>query len=167
MYTTLIDAATLSQHLDDPSWVVLDARFDLTAPAKGETLYREAHIPGARYVSLDAHLSGAKSGTNGRHPLPSPDQAAATFGTLGVSRQTQVVFYDADLGMFAARAWWMLRWLGHDRVAVLDGGLAAWQRAGLPVTAAEEAWTPSVFEATPAEAQRVPAADLQAHAHAC
>ena len=163
MYTTLIDAATLAQHLDDPSWVVLDARFDLTAPAKGETLYREAHIPGARYVSLDVHLSGAKTGTNGRHPLPAPDVAAATFGSLGVSRQAQVVLYDADLGMFAARGWWMLRWLGHDRVAVLDGGLAAWQRAGLPVTAAEEPWTPTVFEAAPAEAQRVPAADVQAH----
>ncbi len=83
MYTTLIDAATLASHLDDPSWVVLDARFDLAAPARGETLYREGHLPGARYVSLDAHLSGAKTGTNGRHPLPAPEAAAAAFGQPG------------------------------------------------------------------------------------
>ena len=163
MYTTLIDVATLAQHLDDPSWVVLDARFDLTDPAKGEALYRQAHIPGARYVNLDAHLSGTKTGANGRHPLPTPDATAANFGALGVSRQHQVVLYDADMGMFAARGWWMLRWLGHERVAVLDGGLAAWQRAGLPVTATETAWTPAVFEATAAEARRVLADDVQAH----
>ena len=163
MHTTLIDAATLAAHLADPTWVVLDARFDLTAPAKGEALYREAHIPGARYVSLDAHLSGAKTGRNGRHPLPSPEAAAAAFGALGVSRDRQVVLYDADMGMFAARGWWMLRWLGHERVAVLDGGLAAWQRAALPVTAAEEHWTPAVFEAAPADERRVPADDVQAH----
>ncbi len=163
MYTTLIDAATLAQHLNDPSWVVLDARFDLTDPAKGEALYRQAHIPGARYVSLDTHLSGPKTGANGRHPLPSPAAAAASFGGLGVSRQHQVVLYDADMGMFAARGWWMLRWLGHEHVAVLDGGLAAWQRAGLPVTAAETAWAPAVFEPAPADTERVPADDVQAH----
>jgi len=107
MYTTLIDAATLAAHLADPGWVVLDARFDLTAPERGEVLYRGGHIPGARYVSLDAHLSGVKTGANGRHPLPAPDVAAATFGALGVSRDRQVVLYDADLGMFPARGWWM------------------------------------------------------------
>jgi thiosulfate/3-mercaptopyruvate sulfurtransferase len=163
MYTTLIEPATLADHLTDPAWVVLDTRFDLTAPAAGEALYREAHIPGARYVSLDTHLSGPKTGTNGRHPLPSPAAAAATFGALGVSRDSQVVAYDADLGSFAARAWWMLRWLGHDRVAVLNGGLAAWVRAGLPVTDAVEAWAPAVFEAVVTDAARVPAADVRAH----
>ena len=162
MYTTLIDAATLATHLDDPTWVVLDARFDLTVPAKGETLYGEGHIPGARYVSLDAHLSGPKTGANGRHPLPAPEQAARNFGRLGVSRPCQVVIYDADMGMYAARGWWMLRWLGHEHVAVLDGGLAAWQRAGLPVATAPESWTPAVFDAVPADARRVPADDVQA-----
>ena len=130
---------------------------------KGETLYREGHIPGARYVSLDAHLSGPKTGANGRHPLPSPEAAAASFGSLGVSPRSQVLLYDADMGMFAARGWWMLRWLGHERVAVLDGGLAAWQRAGLPVTAAIERWAPAVFTPAPAEARRVPAGDVLAH----
>ena len=163
MFTTLIDAPALAGHLADPDWVVLDARFDLTDPGKGQDLYRQAHIPGARYVSLDGHLSGMKTGANGRHPLPTPDTAAMNFGALGVSRQHQVVLYDADMGMFAARGWWMLRWLGHERVAVLDGGLAAWQRAGLPVTATETAWTPAVFESTAAEARRVLADDVQAH----
>ncbi|HUU36336.1 MAG TPA: sulfurtransferase [Vicinamibacterales bacterium] len=163
MFTTLIDAATLAAHLADPDWVVLDARFDLTAPEQGEVLYRAGHIPGARYVSLDAHLSGQKTGANGRHPLPSPEVAAATFASLGVSRQRQVVLYDADLGMFAARGWWILRWLGHERVAVLDGGLAAWQRAGLPVTNAHETWAPAVFDAVPAQAGPVPVTDVQAH----
>lgn len=163
MFTTLIDPATLAAHLDDPRWVVLDARFDLAAPEKGETLYREGHIPGARYVSLDAHLSGEKSGTNGRHPLPAPEVAAARFGALGIGPGTQVVIYDADMGMFAARGWWMLRWLGHQAVAVLDGGLAAWQRAGLPVTTAQAPWTPVRFEAQLADDRRVPAADVEAH----
>ncbi len=163
MFTTLIDPQTLAAHLADPRWVVLDARFDLTAPERGEALYREGHIPGARYVSLDAHLSGDKSGTSGRHPLPAPEVAADRFGALGIGPTSQVVLYDADMGMFAARGWWMLRWLGHQAVAVLDGGLAAWQRAGLPVTAAEERWTPARFDARLADDRRVPASDVEAH----
>ena len=163
MFTTLIDHATLSAHLGDPRWVVLDARFDLAAPASGEARYREGHIAGARYLSLDAHLSGEKSGTNGRHPLPSPDVAAARFAALGIGPDTQVVIYDADMGMFAARGWWMLRWLGHRAVAVLDGGLAAWQRAGLPVTTIEGTWAPAPFVARVADDWRVPASDVQAH----
>ncbi len=163
MFTTLIDAATLAAHLGDPDWVVLDARFDLTAPERGDELYRAGHIPGARYVNLDVHLSGPKTGSNGRHPLPSPDVAAASFAGLGVSRDSQVILYDADLGMFAARGWWMLRWLGHNRVAVLDGGLAAWQRAGLPVSDAPETWLPAAFAAAPVDTCRVPPADVHAH----
>lgn len=163
MHTTLIDAATLAAHLDDRSWVVLDARFDLAAPAKGETLYREGHLPGARYVHLDTHLSGEKSGTNGRHPLPAPEVAAARFGALGIGPGTQVVVYDADMGMFAARAWWMLRWVGHQAVAVLDGGFAAWQRAGLPVSTDQPAWTPVPFEARVEDDRRVPVGDVLSH----
>jgi thiosulfate/3-mercaptopyruvate sulfurtransferase len=162
MFTTLVDPATLSAHLDDPSWVVLDARFDLAAPARGEALFREGHVPGARYVSLDAHLSGAKTGANGRHPLPPPDVAAARFGQLGVSRESQVVLYDTDAGSFAARGWWMLRWLGHRGVAVLDGGFAAWSRAGLPVSTEVAAWTPAAFPLDVDETRRVSAADVLA-----
>lgn len=164
MFTTLIDPQTLAAHLGDPAWVVLDARFDLAAPARGEALYREGHIPGARYVSLDTHLSGEKSGTNGRHPLPSPEDAATRFGALGIGPNTQVVLYDADMGMFAARGWWMLRWLGHQAVAVLDGGLAAWQRAGLPVSTVEAPWSPVAFTTRDvADDRRVPASDVAAH----
>lgn len=162
MFTTLIDPVTLHSHLGDARWVVLDARFDLTNPASGGQQYREAHVPGARYVSLDADLSGAKSGANGRHPLPTPEAAAAAFGRLGLSRDQQIVIYDADAGQFAARAWWMLRWLGQRAVAVLDGGFAAWQRAGLPVSGAEVHWTPTTFEAEVSEAMRVPASDVAA-----
>ncbi len=163
MFTTLIDPQTLAAHLNDPAWVVLDARFDLAAPDKGQTLFHEGHIPGARYVHLDTHLSGAKTGANGRHPLPSPEDAATRFGALGIGPGTQVVLYDGDTGMFAARGWWMLRWLGHQAVAVLDGGFAAWQRAGLPVTTAESPWAPAAFEARVAEDRRVPLTDVEAH----
>ena len=163
MHTTLIDAPTLATHLDDPSWVVLDARFDLANPSKGETLYREGHVPGARYVHLDTHLSGEKTGHNGRHPLPAPEVAAARFGALGIGSHTQVVIYDGDTGMFAARAWWMLRWVGHQAVAVLDGGFAAWQRAGLPVSTDQPTWTPVAFAARVADDRRVPAADVLAN----
>lgn len=163
MFTTLVDPATLAAHLDDPAWVVLDARFDLAAPAAGEQQYRAGHVPGARYVHLDTHLSGEKTGTNGRHPLPAPEVAAARFGALGIGPGTQVVLYDGDMGMFAARGWWMLRWLGHRAVAVLDGGFAAWQRAGLPVTDAVESWALEVFTPRVADDPRVPAADVLAH----
>ena len=96
MFTTLIDPETLAAHLNDPTWVVLDARFDLAAPDKGQALFREGHVPGARYVHLDTHLSGPKTGANGRHPLPSPDDAATRFGALGIGPDTQVVLYDGD-----------------------------------------------------------------------
>lgn len=163
MFTTLIDPVTLHAHLGDPRWVVLDARFDLTDPGKGEQSYREGHLPGARYVHLDRDLSSEKTGANGRHPLPSPETAAATFGRLGLTREHQIVVYDADAGQFAARAWWMLRWLGQRAVAVLDGGFAAWQRAGLPVSADAVQWTPAAFDAELQETARVPASDVASH----
>src|SRR5919108_2289698 len=132
MHKTLIDPATLVEHLDDPDWVVIDTRFDLADPAKGEQQYLDAHIPGARYAHLDRDLSGEKTGTNGRHPLPPPDQMRTRFGALGISPSKQVIVYDADSGMFAARLWWMLRFMGHEAVAVLDGGLARGTRESRP-----------------------------------
>ena len=110
--------------------VVLDASFDLTDAAAGERAYLAAHLPGALYVHLDRDLCGAKTGHNGRHPLPDRAAFAATVGRLGITPSTQVVVYDRQGAMFAARLWWMLRWLGHAPVAVLDGGLAAWQAVG-------------------------------------
>ncbi|MGE0360700.1 MAG: sulfurtransferase [Vicinamibacterales bacterium] len=163
MFTTLIDAVSLMSYLHDPSWVVLDARFDLTAPTKGEALYREGHIPRARYVNLDTDLSGPKIGTTGRHPLPDPATAAATFGRLGIGPDTQVVVYDADAGQFAARAWWMLRWLGHTNVAVLDGGLAAWTAAGLALSDDEERWEPAVFTPRVDSGARLGVGDVLPH----
>jgi thiosulfate/3-mercaptopyruvate sulfurtransferase len=137
MHSTLISTRELAEHLDDPAWVVLDVRHDLAQPERwGEERYRDSHIPNARFVHLDRDLSAPKTGRNGRHPLPAPDACAELFSRLGIDAGTQVVAYDQDAGMFAARAWWMLRWLGHDAAAVLDGGFAKWTREGRPVTAA-------------------------------
>ncbi len=145
MHKTLITPSTLAQHVNDPSWVIIDCRFDLTDPAKGEANYREGHIPGARYAHLDRHLSGPKTGTNGRHPLPDSDVMIRTFSEFGIGPHIQVVAYDADSSMFAGRLWWMLRFMGHDSVAVLDGGLARWQGEGHPVRGGVEASTPVPF----------------------
>ena len=160
MFKTLIDPATLAGKLDDKTWIVIDCRFDLGNPAKGEELYREAHIPGARYAHLDRHLSGAKTGTNGRHPLPDIDQVARNFSDLGISPGMQVVAYDGDTGMYAARLWWMLRWMGHDAVAVLDGGLARWQHEGHAVRGGVESSTPGHFKGSPRPGWRLGADEV-------
>lgn len=149
MHTTLIQPADLAPKLADSRWVVVDCRFDLANPAWGEEQYVAGHIPGARYAHLDRDLSGAKTGTNGRHPLPTVDQMSATFGALGIGPHTQVVAYDADSGMYAARLWWMLRFLGHDVVAVLDGGFARWVAEGGAVQPGRVTATPSVFAPAP------------------
>ena len=130
-FTTLITAAQLRDLLStNADVVVLDTSFDLADTGAGKRSHREGHLPGARYVHLDDDLSGPKTGRNGRHPLPSREAFAATAGRLGIGPATQVVAYDRQGGVYAARAWWMLRWLGHRAAAVLDGGLAAWQAAG-------------------------------------
>jgi thiosulfate/3-mercaptopyruvate sulfurtransferase len=135
MLTTLISTADLAARLGDPSLVVVDVRHDLALPQRwGEERYAEAHVPGARFAHLDRDLSAPKTGRNGRHPLPAPEAAAAVFGRLGVGPDSQVVAYDQGTGMFAVRVWWMLRWLGHDAAAVLDGGFDKWVREGRPVT---------------------------------
>jgi len=128
-YATLIGANELAQHLHDPDWVLFDCRFDLTNPDFGFDAYSVGHLPGAFYLDLDDDLSGPKNGQNGRHPLPDPAHLAARLAECGVGNHTQVVAYDDAGGMFAARLWWLLRWLGHHRVAVLDGGFQAWGRA--------------------------------------
>lgn len=131
--TSLVTAAQLAPHLADPAWAVIDCRFELAQPAWGAAAYGEGHIPGSLYASLDADLSGPVSATTGRHPLPDPDCLAATFGRLGIDATVQVVAYDQGPGAYAARLWWLLRSQGHGQVAVLDGGFAAWQQAGLPL----------------------------------
>ena len=110
--------------------LVLDASFDLADPAAGERRFVAEHVAGSHYVHLDRDLCGPKTGNNGRHPLPDRADFARTAGRLGIGPDTDVVALDAQGGMYAARLWWMLRWLGHERVSVLDGGLAAWRTAG-------------------------------------
>lgn len=143
MFKTLIDANTLSQHLNDPQWVILDCRHDLMNPDFGRNSFAEGHIQNAQFANIDTDLSGPKIGADGvfrgRHPLPDRAGLVETLRAWGINEDTQVVAYDAHGGMFAARLWWLLRWVGHGAVAVLDGGLAAWNAAGLPlVTTATE-----------------------------
>lgn len=149
-YKTLIDVATLAANLDDPNWVVVDCRFDLADPARGEAAYRVGHVPGAVYAHLDRDLSSAEPVTDrGRHPLPSPAAMTRLFGRLGIGDATQVVAYDDTNGHYAARLWWMLRYMGHEAVAVLDGGWPAWVAAGLPVRAGVETRPRALFTGEP------------------
>jgi thiosulfate/3-mercaptopyruvate sulfurtransferase len=129
-HNTLLDAATLRAHLHDPDWIVFDVRHDLLLPRAGIAAWRTGHIPGALFLPLDEALSGARTGHNGRHPLPDAHVLAGILAGLGVKACSQVVVYDDAGSMFAARLWWLLRWLGHEAVAVLDGGVAAWKDAG-------------------------------------
>lgn len=146
-FTTLIDTEALAARLDDPSWVVVDCRFDLADPAWGERVYAERHIRRAVYAHLDRDLSGVKTGRNGRHPLPEPAALAETLGRFGIDDRTQVVVYDQDSGMYASRLWWELRWLGHDLAAVLDGGFAKWVAEGKSTSDRREARSPRLFRA--------------------
>jgi thiosulfate/3-mercaptopyruvate sulfurtransferase len=130
-YATLITAGELAALLDSGSApVVIDTSFDLADTGAGERRFAASHVPGSRYLHLDRDLSGAKTGRNGRHPLPERDTFRRLVGELAIAPTTQVVCLDAQGGVYAARLWWMLRWLGHEAVAVLDGGIQAWQRAG-------------------------------------
>lgn len=133
MSQLLVTTAELAAHLADPAWRVFDCRHDLRQTAYGEQAYARGHIPGAQFLHLDRDLSGPMTGTNGRHPLPDPGVLAGTLSRHGIDGDTQVVAYDNEGGIFAARLWWLLRWLGHANVAILDGGLAAWKRAKLPL----------------------------------
>ena len=143
-FQTLITAAELT-HLGAAraDLLLIDTRFDLADTAAGELSYAEAHLPRAHYLHLDRDLSAAKTGLNGRHPLPDRSAFAQRMAALGLHTGLQVVVYDAQGGMYAARLWWMLHWLGHAPAAVLDGGLQAWVAAGGATTA----------EATPRPAQ--------------
>lgn len=138
MYTTLISAQDLAAHIDNPNWVVVDCRHDLMNLAAGREGYAAGHLPGAVFGDIETQLSGAKRGPDGvfrgRHPLPEKEALRETLRGWGIDDDSQVVAYDAHGGMFAARLWWLMRWLGHEAVAVLDGGMAAWQAIGKPLT---------------------------------
>ena len=148
-FTTLISTDLLSAHLTDRAFAIVDCRYKLDDEPWGEREYAARHIPGAVYAHLGHDLSGPKTGTNGRHPLPDPHTLAHTFGRIGIASGMQVVAYDQDSGMFASRLWWLLRWLGHDASAVLDGGFAKWTAEMRPTTSGEERRAPASFEAAP------------------
>jgi thiosulfate/3-mercaptopyruvate sulfurtransferase len=139
MHKTLISAAELAGHAADPNWVIVDCRHDLVNLSAGREAYNAAHLPHAVFADTEVQLSGTRRGADGafrgRHPLPARAAFIETLRAWGVNDDTQVVAYDAHGGMFAARLWWMLRWVGHEAVAVLDGGMAAWQAQGLPLSA--------------------------------
>ncbi|MEI8297910.1 MAG: sulfurtransferase [Pseudomonadota bacterium] len=159
-YETLVDVATLKGHLADPSFRVVDCRFELGNPDAGRALYLSGHLPGAVYAHLDADLSGPRTPWSGRHPLPEPEDLALTLGRLGINDSIQVVAYDESNGAYAARLWWLLRWLGHRRVAVLDGGLAAWRAAALPLSVPPVSVGPRHFVARPDATMHVSGDDV-------
>jgi thiosulfate/3-mercaptopyruvate sulfurtransferase len=132
-FTTLIDAATLARQLTRDDLVLFDCRSDLGNPRWGEAQFSEAHLPGAQFLHLERDLSGPVTPTSGRHPLPDPHALAARLGELGAGAGCQLVAYDQGNGAYAARLWWLMRWIGFREVAVLDGGFAAWRAAGLPL----------------------------------
>jgi thiosulfate/3-mercaptopyruvate sulfurtransferase len=148
--STVISGAELAARLTDRELVVVDCRASLQSPTAGGDLYRQGHVPGARFADLLNDLSGPiVRGRTGRHPLPSIAELVTRFRAWGIGRATQVVAYDDAGGAFAARLWWLLRWLGHDAAAVLDGGFPAWVAAGYPVTAEIPTPAPGDFEARP------------------
>ncbi|MGH8753294.1 MAG: sulfurtransferase [Burkholderiales bacterium] len=148
-HTTLVSTSLLAKHLDDPRWVICDCRHDLADPGAGRRAYVAAHIPSARFVNLDTELSAPSTGNNGRHPLPSPEKFCETLGKLGVDRKKQVVAYDSAGGAFAARLWWLLRWQGADRVAVLDGGFPKWLAEKRPTSSEAPRIEPVMFDPKP------------------
>ncbi|MBF2097674.1 MAG: sulfurtransferase [Gloeomargaritaceae cyanobacterium C42_A2020_066] len=141
----VITVAELVARLDDPRLVVVDCRFDLSQPPRGRALYDQGHIPGAHYLDLNRDLSGPVRNHGGRHPLPDPGDLAHTLGAMGVTADSLVVAYDDSRLAFAARLWWLIRYLGHPQVAVLDGGFAAYQAAGRPTTRAVPGPRPGQF----------------------
>jgi thiosulfate/3-mercaptopyruvate sulfurtransferase len=148
-FNTLIDTDELAAHAADSRWITVDCRFLLADEAWGEHEYLIAHIPGAVYAHLNRDLSGSLSGTNGRHPLPDADALTQTFIRLGIGSGMQVVAYDQGSGMFASRLWWLLRWMGHESVAVLDGGFRRWAAERRPVATGHDARPPQRFTGAP------------------
>lgn len=145
MSNTLVSVEELAAHLNDPNWIVFDCRHDLANTEYGAQAWAKAHIPGALFLHCDRDLSGPMTGKNGRHPLPDIETFAKRMGECGITPGTQVVAYDNEASAFAARLWWLLRWLGHDKVALLDGGLPGWKRAKQPLDASVKVVVPTEF----------------------
>lgn len=160
-YTTLISAESLHQHLNDPDYVIIDCRFSLADTEAGFTVYRHGHIPNARYAHLDKNLSSRITDFTGRHPLPNFTQLVKKLGAWGIDNNSQVVVYDDASGAFAGRLWWLLRYLGHNKVAVLDGGYKHWQKLNFPITTTLPNIKPSIFRAYPVENPLLTAFEVQ------
>jgi thiosulfate/3-mercaptopyruvate sulfurtransferase len=168
MYTTFVDPKDVVPRLDDPSWVIVDCRHLLSDFDAGRKMYAESHIPGAFFADVENQLSGPKTGVNGRHPMPTPAKFAEFLRRLGVGDSTQVIAYDAGGDMFAARLWFLCKWIGHDAVAVLDGGFAAWTKAGYPVTdVVPEVHAPGTIVAYPRHELLVDAQRVLQNVEAC
>lgn len=148
-YTTIVNADVVAGQLDNPAWVIVDCRYRLNKGNMGREFYETAHIPGAVYADLDKDLASPPAPNQGRHPLPDLDTFRATLGRWGIGKGVQVVAYDDTGGAYAARLWWMLRYLGHQEVAVLNGGWQAWQAAGYPTVSGDEQGSPTTFEGEP------------------
>lgn len=148
-FTTLVSPEELAQHLHDPRWVIVDCRFALTRPESGRQAYVKNHIPGARYAHLDEDLSGPITPASGRHPLPDSGVLARKLGNWGIDKDKQVVVYDDAFGSMAVRLWWLLRWLGHDAVALLDGGFPAWLKQGRELSVEVPAVRAAEFHGAP------------------
>lgn len=145
-FTTIVSTEQLAQHLDDPSWIVFDCRFTLSNTEAGRLAYQQSHIPGARYVHLDEDMSSAVTPASGRHPLPEVVVFADKLSRWGVDSSKQVVVYDDSFGSMAVKMWWLLRWLGHDNVALLNGNWQTWMKQKLPVSTELPKITPAKFE---------------------
>lgn len=162
MPSPLISTSELDAQLGSANLILVDSRHDLMNPSVGRDAYVAGHIPGAIFMSIDDDLSAPKTGSNGRHPLPTPEVFAATLGAKGISNTSKVVVYDGGNAMYAGRLWWMLRWLGHDNVFVLDGGIAQWQKEGRPVETKANALAATTFGAKVNNTMRLTAAETQA-----
>lgn len=160
-FKTLVSTEELNKHLDDPDWVVFDCRFTLTDPGAGRSAYDQNHIPGARYAHLDDDLAAPVGPDTGRHPLPDPEILAGKLGTWGVDGSKQVVVYDDAFGAMAVRLWWLLKWMGHENVALLDGVLPKWIREKRPQTDQLPTITPTIFKAQVNNEMWISAGDLQ------
>lgn len=155
MFKQLMDAQDMRDKLPSREWLVFDVRHDLADHAAGRRAYEQGHIPGALFLDHETQLSGTKTGRNGRHPLPELADFAALMRAQGLTRRTQVLVYDGGNGMFASHLWWMLRWLGHETVAVLDGGWQAWKEAGGAIEAGVN--VPAMTEAQALQGMHLPA----------
>lgn len=151
----LIAATELARRLRDPQWIVVDCRFTLTNPSAGRAAYLRGHVPRARYAHLDDDLAREPGPGEGRHPLPSSERLAERLGRWGIGNDSVVIAYDEGGGAIAARLWWLLRWVGHSASLVLDGGLHAWQAAGLPLEPGEPTIVPTRFVPSKPDSQAV------------